>query len=338
MTANLGAKPALPGTEPLVVTRGLRRTFTLPQDGWARLRGEPAAQVVAVADLNLEIPRRTTVALVGESGCGKSTAGRCILGLIEPSAGSVHFDGEAVLATNSQSFRALRRRMQIIFQDPYSSLNPRQTAGQMLAEVLAFHQLSPSRAERQQRVRALLAQVGLNAVHAERYPHEFSGGQRQRLGIARALAVEPQFIVCDEPVSALDVSVQAQIINLLEDLQAAHGLTYLFISHDLSVVHHISRVVAVMYLGQIVEQAPTEELFAQPHHPYTRALLAAIPRLEVSQRRPPSQVRGELAAELAGQQGCSFRNRCPQAMAQCEADPPWQAVGAGHWSRCWLDS
>jgi len=318
--------------------RELRRTFTLPQDWWSRLRGKPAGQVVAVAGINLQIAARTTLALVGESGCGKSTTGRCILRLIEPSGGSVYFDGQDVLAADAEALRYLRRRMQIVFQDPYSSLNPRMTVEQTLREVLAFHNLGTTSTERHERMLELLVQVGLDTSHAERYPHEFSGGQRQRIGIARALAVEPQFIVCDEPVSALDVSVQAQIINLLEDLQTRHGLTYLFIAHDLSVVHHISEQVAVMYLGRVVEQAPTAELFADPHHPYTRALLAAIPRPDPMRHRDHSVVRGELAAELAGHHGCPFRNRCPFVMPRCEEDPPWQEVAPGHWSRCWLDS
>lgn len=316
----------------------LQHTFTLPQGWWSRLRGEAAAQLVAVAGVNLQIASRTTLALVGESGCGKSTTGRCILRLIEPGGGSVYFAGQDVLAADAETMRQLRRHMQIVFQDPYSSLNPRMTVEQTLKEVLTFHQLGATGAERHERVLELLAQVGLDATHAERYPHEFSGGQRQRIGIARALAVEPQFIVCDEPVSALDVSVQAQIINLLEDLQAAYGLTYLFIAHDLSVVHHISDQVAVMYLGRVVEQAPTAALFAEPHHPYTRALLAAIPRTDPTRRRDHSAVRGELAVELAGHHGCPFRNRCPLVMPRCNEDPPWQEVAPDHWSRCWLDS
>jgi oligopeptide/dipeptide ABC transporter ATP-binding protein len=312
------------------------------------MRGIPAPQVVAVDEVNLSIERRTTMALVGESGCGKSTTGRCILGLIPPTSGSVLFAGKDVVRVNAAQRQELRRKMQIIFQDPYSSLNPRQTAGRLLQEVIAFHNATYSKVEQRDRILQLLDQVGLNATHVDRYPHEFSGGQRQRLGIARALAVEPQFIVCDEPVSALDVSVQAQIINLLEDLQAAHGLTYLFISHDLSVVRHISQVVAVMYLGRIVEQAPTEDLFHHPHHPYTQALLAAIPRPQVQQRSsntpiaPPMQspgqtAPGEISPELTRQQGCAFRDRCPAAMPQCQTTPPWTEVAPNHWSRCWLD-
>jgi oligopeptide transport system ATP-binding protein len=322
----------------LVEVQELRRTFNLPQGWWERLRRQPAGQVVAVAGVSLQIAARSTVALVGESGCGKSTTGRCILRLIEPSSGRVYFDGQDVLAAEPGVMRRLRRRMQIVFQDPYSSLNPRMTVEQMLKEVLAFHHLGDSRAERRRRVLELLHQVGLDASHTDRYPHEFSGGQRQRIGIARALAVEPQFIICDEPVSALDVSVQAQIINLLEDLQAAYGLTYLFIAHDLSVVHHISDRVAVMYLGQVVEEAPTDELFTHPHHPYTQALLAAIPRPDPARQRDHTVVRGELATELAGQRGCPFRNRCPFVLPRCQEDPAWQEVAPDHHSRCWLEA
>lgn len=324
-------------TTPLLEVKQLQRAFPLPQTLGDWLRRKEAPEVVAVDGVSLAVAPRTTLALVGESGCGKSTTGRCILRLIEPSAGSVHFDGADVLAANAADMRKLRRSMQIVFQDPYSSLNPRKTVGGMLDEVLAFHGLGSTAAERRERLLALLASVGLDPGHAARYPHEFSGGQRQRIGIARALAVEPRFIICDEPVSALDVSVQAQIINLLETLQESQGLTYLFIAHDLSVVHHISDVVAVMYLGRIVEQAPTGELFARPHHPYTQALLAAIPRPDPGRKRH-QVLRGETAPELVGHQGCPFRNRCPHAMAKCSETPPWQQVAPGHWSRCWLDA
>jgi oligopeptide transport system ATP-binding protein len=322
----------------LLEVRNLRRTFNLPQTWWGRLLGQPAQQIVAVDGVNLTITARSTLALVGESGCGKSTTGRCLLRLIEPSSGSVYFEGQDVLAAEAGQMQRLRRRMQIVFQDPYSSLNPRLTVEQTLREVLTFHGLGANRSERRQRVLELLAQVGLDAGHAERYPHEFSGGQRQRIGIARALAVEPQFIVCDEPVSALDVSVQAQIINLLADLQLAHGLTYLFIAHDLSVVHHLSNRVAVMYLGQVVEEAPTLELFKQPHHPYTQALLAAIPRPDPTRRRSHAAVRGELTSHLPDRRGCLFRNRCPLVMPRCGEDPAWLEVAPDHWSRCWLDN
>ncbi len=327
-----------PDNKTLLEVRGLQRAFSLPQDWWGRLRGIPPAKMIAVNGIDVQIPSHSTVALVGESGCGKSTTGRCILRLIEPDAGQVLFCGQDVRAADAAEMRRLRRKMQIVFQDPYSSLNPHMTVEQILMEVLDFHQIGTNKAERRERVLELLNQVGLDATHTERYPHEFSGGQRQRIGIARALAVEPQFIVCDEPVSALDVSVQAQIINLLEDLQAARGLTYLFIAHDLSVVHHISERVLVMYLGKVVEEADTDELFSHPRHPYTQALLAAVPRMDPNRSRDHSIVKGELAAELAGKHGCPFRNRCPFVMPRCEEDPPWQENSARHYSRCWLDS
>jgi oligopeptide transport system ATP-binding protein len=260
------------------------------------------------------------------------------LSKIEPDAGSVVFDGIDVVAADGGAMRTLRKRMQIVFQDPYSSLNPRMTIGAILGEVLSFHGVGGGGDERRARIAELLTDVGLNAGHAARYPHEFSGGQRQRIGIARALALKPDLVILDEPVSALDVSVQAQILNLLEDLQAEHGLTYLFIAHDLSVVHHISDRVAVMYLGRIVEQAPTNELFANPHHPYTRALLAAIPRPDPEDRPERPSVAGEIQTALASEAGCPFRNRCPMAMAKCEETPPWVEVAPDHHSRCWLDA
>ncbi len=321
---------------PLLRVQHLLHTFSLPQSWWDRLRGKEEMRIVAVNDVNFTITPRSTMALVGESGCGKSTTGRCILRLIEPEAGEIFFQGEDVRAASAAKLRELRRQMQIVFQDPYSSLNPHFTVEQTLTEVLEFHQIGSNKIERKERVLALLHQVGLDEAMLNRYPHEFSGGQRQRIGIARALAVEPQFVVCDEPVSALDVSVQAQIINLLIDLQAAQGLTYLFIAHDLSVVHHISDEVAVMYLGQIVEQAETEELFSHPHHPYTQALLAAIPRLNPTKKHDHNLVRGELAIELAAQRGCPYRNRCAFVMARCDETPPLTEVAPQHWSRCWL--
>ena len=321
----------------LVEVKNLQRSFVMSQGWLDRMRGNPAKEVVAVNGVSLNIAEGSTVALVGESGCGKSTAGRCILRLIEPSSGNIAFKGKDILAIDKTELRHLRRQMQIVFQDPYSSLNPHMTVEEILMEVLTFHQIGANRSERHQRVLELLQQVGLDASHMDRFPHEFSGGQRQRIGIARALAVEPQFIVCDEPVSALDVSVQAQIINLLEDLQTTRGLTYLFIAHDLSVVHHISEHVAVMYLGKIMEEADTDELFGHPRHPYTQALLAAIPRMKPDRKHDHSIVRGELATELAAQHGCPFRNRCPFVESRCEEDPPWVEVTTGHFSRCWLD-
>ncbi len=326
-----------PNNQPMLQVNQLRRVFNAPQGLWERMRGKPAEEIVAVDGITFDILPKQTFSLVGESGCGKSTTGRCVLRLIQPSSGKVRFEDVDVLELPLIELRALRRKMQIVFQDPYSSLNPHMTVEQILMEVLNFHKIGEGKIERQERVKELLNKVGLDHTHLERYPHEFSGGQRQRIGIARALAVEPKFIVCDEPVSALDVSVQAQIINLLEDLQAAQGLTYLFIAHDLSVVHHISDWVGVMYLGRIVEESATDELFDHPHHPYTRALLASIPRLVPQRERDRSIVKGELAVELAGKGGCRFRNRCPSAMEKCIQDPPWVEVAAGHRSRCWLD-
>lgn len=323
----------------LLTVDALRRTFPLTQSWWSYLRGQPASQIMAVDNVHMQIAAHSTLGLVGESGCGKSTLGRCILRLIEPDTGRVVFAGQDVLQCDARAMRQLRRRMQIIFQDPYSSLNPRLTVGRMLDEVLSFHKLGANWSERRERVATLLEQVGLDPAHSTRYAHEFSGGQRQRIGIARALAVEPEFVVCDEPVSALDVSIQAQIINLLEDLQTTYGLTYLFISHDLGVVRYISTLVAVMYIGRIVEQAPTAELFEHPHHPYTKALLAAIPRTDRSQPRERVRVQGEARTEMQKSQGCPFRQRCPFALPRCASEePPWQQVAPEHWSRCWLDS
>jgi oligopeptide transport system ATP-binding protein len=332
------AGPAAGDGDALLSIRGLHKRFPLPGRALDRFRGVPRPAVIALDGVDLDVPRRTTVAVVGESGSGKSTLARCVLRLVEPDAGAVTFDGTDVTAADHGRMRTLRRRMQIVFQDPYSSLNPRMTVGAILGEVLSFHDALPSAAQRRERVRELLVDVGLDAGHEARYPHEFSGGQRQRVGIARALALRPDLVVLDEPVSALDVSVQAQILNLLEDLQAEHGLTFLFIAHDLSVVHHISDRVAVMYLGRIVEEAPTDDLFAAPHHPYTRALLAAIPVPDPSLRPDRSIVAGEVPTAIGELTGCPFRARCPAAMAVCAETPPWIEVAPDHWSRCWLDA
>jgi oligopeptide transport system ATP-binding protein len=272
--------------------------------------------------------------LVGESGCGKTTTGRCILRLIEPTAGTVEFEGENVVELDPGDMRRLRRKMQIIFQDPYSSLNPRITVGAMLAEVLRIHKIAEGQAA-QARIRHLLEVVGLFPEHANRYPHEFSGGQRQRIGIARALSVDPKFIVCDEPVSALDVSVQAQVINLLQDLQKEFDLTFLFIAHDLAVVEHISDRVAVMYLGKLMEMADSDELYENPLHPYTRALLAAIPVPVPKARRERIELEGDVPSPANPPSGCPFHPRCPIATAECaEVIPEFRDVGGGHYVAC----
>lgn len=312
---------------PFIEVNNLVKTFQLG-------RGR---ELKAVNDISFTIRQGETLGLVGESGCGKSTAGRTILRLYEPTSGEAKIGGKNIFALKGSELKAMRRQMQMIFQDPYASLNPRMTVSDIIGEALDVHGLVDSREARKKRVVELLELVGLNADHAARYPHEFSGGQRQRIGIARSLAVEPKFIVADEPISALDVSIQAQVVNLLKELQAKLGLTYLFIAHDLAMVKHISDRVAVMYLGKMVELADSDDLYDDPLHPYTRALMSAIPvpDPEVEATRERIVLSGELPSPVNPPSGCFFRTRCPMATEKCaKAAPEFRELKPGHFVAC----
>jgi oligopeptide transport system ATP-binding protein len=323
-----------PMSKPLLRVKNLVKNFVV-RGGF--LSGV-AEQVHAVNDVSFDLVAGETLGLVGESGCGKSTTGRCILRLIEPTAGEVWFNGANVTALDARELRALRRDMQIIFQDPFASLDPRMTVGNIIGEALTIHGLAKSRNAYHDRVVELLETVGLHADHVRRYPHEFSGGQRQRIGIARALAVSPKLIICDEPVSALDVSIQAQVVNLLEDLQQEFGLTYIFIAHDLSVVEHISTRVAVMYLGKIVEITTARDLYATPLHPYTEALMSAVPIPDPTVKRARIVLQGDVPSPMRPPTGCHFHTRCPirQLPLCAQETPALEQKRDGHWAACHL--
>ena len=322
------------GSVPLVELRGLKMHFPITEGIIARRK---IGEVKAVDGVNLTIRRGETLGLVGESGCGKTTMGRCILRLETPTEGEILYDGIDIAKLDRRELVALRRKIQVIFQDPYSSLNPRQKVGSIIGEPMMVHAVEPNAKRRDARVRELLSVCGLNPSFLDRYPHEMSGGQRQRVGIARALALNPEFIVCDEAVSALDVSIQAQVINLLEDLRDKFNLTYLFIAHDLSVVRHLCQRVAVMYLGRVVELADCDDLFDDPLHPYAKALLGAVPVPDpaVEAERAFRPVAGEVPSPINPPSGCVFHPRCPIAVERCkQLRPELREVRAGHWAAC----
>lgn len=315
-------------SEKLLEVQHLKQYFPVKTGAFSK------GYVQAVDDVSFFINRGETFGLVGESGCGKTTTGRTILRLYEPTGGKIIYDGVDVTHVD---FKPYRKKMQIVFQDPYASLDSRMTVGDIVGEAIDIHGLASSKAERKEKILALLARVGLNSEHANRYPHEFSGGQRQRIGIARALAVNPEFIVCDEPISALDVSIQAQVINMFEDLQQELGLTYLFIAHDLAVVKHISSRIGVMYLGKLVEMADSESLYAKPLHPYTQSLLSAIPIPDPKSSREKKRIvlKGDVPSPLHPPTGCRFRTRCPYAVPKCaEEIPDMREYEPGHFAAC----
>lgn len=320
--------------KPLLEIKNLKMYFPIKKG----LLNKTVNHVKAVDDVSFTIEKGETLGLVGESGCGKTTTGRAIIKLYEPTAGQIIYDGVDIARFNQGKMAPYRRKMQMIFQDPYASLDSRMTVGDIIGEAIDIHKLMNGK-EKTERIQFLLEKVGLNSEHANRYPHEFSGGQRQRIGIARALAVEPEFIVCDEPISALDVSIQAQVVNMLEDLQKDLGLTYLFIAHDLSMVKHISSRVGVMYLGKMVEVAASNELYKKPLHPYTQALLSAIPIPDPDQSEKKERIvlEGEIPSPIDPPSGCRFRNRCKYATAKCaEAVPELKDMGGGHMVACHL--
>ncbi len=316
--------------ETLLEVNNLKKYFPIKGGVFSQTIG----YVYAVDDVSFTVDKGETLGLVGESGCGKSTTGRSILRLIEPTDGKIYFEGQDVTALDKNAMRSLRREMQIIFQDPYASLNPRMTVGSIVGEPLEIHKIARG-SEKTERVASLLQKVGLRAEDMRKYPHEFSGGQRQRIGIARAIALNPKLIVCDEPVSALDVSIQAQVINLLEDLQEEFGLSYLFIAHNLNVVEHISDRVAVMYLGQIVELAPDTDLYNDPQHPYTEALLSAVPIPDPTVTKKRIILEGDVPSPIDPPSGCHFHTRCMYKEKICEEEAPeFKHIGSGHWVAC----
>ncbi|MBM3620525.1 MAG: dipeptide ABC transporter ATP-binding protein [Alphaproteobacteria bacterium] len=322
-------------TETLLEVKGLTKHFALHADIYSRLAGEKAQMLKAVDGIDFHIRRGETLGLVGESGCGKSTTARLVTRLIEPTSGEVKLRGENLLAFSSSRMKEARKEIQLVFQDPYSSLNPRKTVMQILSRPMEIHGLAKSWTEKRGRVLELLRRVGLGVEHIDRYPHEFSGGQRQRIAIARALSVDPDLVIGDEPVSALDVSIQAQILNLFRDLQEQLGLTYLFIAHDLSVIRHISDRVAVMYVGKIVETGPAAAIFENPLHPYTKALLAAVPEADPDKPPPKLTLKGEISTPIDPPPGCRLCGRCPRETAICSQDaPPLVEVGGDRQVAC----